>query len=94
MGTAQLKTVQKELNHMLREARKRHKEIIEQSFTAMRSNKLWDIMKAITNMATAKKCLSTSDDLQKACELNDFYLRFEIQDFSSEHMDVFETIRR
>lgn len=53
---------------MLREARNRHKEIIEQNCHAMNSKKLWDTMKAITNMTPAKKCLSrpTPDDLQKA----------------------------
>lgn len=77
---------------MLREARRRHKDIIEHNFSTMNSKELWDTMKAITNMTPAKKTLCTSDDLQKANELNDFFMRFETQDFSSECTDILETI--
>jgi len=38
---------------------------------------LWDSMKSITNMQSSQKYVSTSDDLQKANDLNNFYLRFE-----------------
>ena len=63
---AGLKMVQRELNQRLREARKHHKDIIEQTFMSMDSKKLWDSMKAITNMNTTKKRLTTDDDLGKA----------------------------
>lgn len=49
-------------------------------------------MKAITNMTTGKKCLSTPNDLQKANELNDFFLRFEAHDFSSKCDNVLKSI--
>jgi creatinine amidohydrolase/Fe(II)-dependent formamide hydrolase-like protein len=39
------KSVQKELNHMLREARRKHKDIIEQNFTSRNSKMLWDSLK-------------------------------------------------
>lgn len=41
-------------------------------------------MKTITNMKPAKKCSVTSVDLKKANDLNDFYLRFETDDFTAE----------
>ena len=59
---------------------------------SMDSKKLWDSMKAITNMNTTKKHLSTDDDLGKANELNDFFLRFENHDFSKECNNVMQTI--
>lgn len=49
-------------------------------------------MKVITIMNTNRKHLITNDDLQKANELNDFFLRFETQDFSLECNNVLETI--
>lgn len=39
-------------------------------------------MKAITNMNAAKRRLFSDDDLGKANELNDFFLRFDKHDFS------------
>jgi len=49
-------------------------------------------MMAITNMTPAQKRISTPDDLQRANELNDFYLRFETQDFSFKGKNILETI--
>lgn len=57
---------------MLKEAKKKHKETIEENFAANNSRKMWDTMRRITNMTPAQKCLSTINDLQKATELNDF----------------------
>lgn len=72
----ELKTTQKELNQLLKKARSKQKDTIEQHFTTMNSKKLWDSMKAITNMEPSKMHIYFTDDLQKANELNDFYLRF------------------
>ena len=69
--------VLRELNQRLREARKHHKDTIQQTFMSMDSKKLWDSMKVITNMNTTKKRLNTNDDLGKVNELNNFFLRFE-----------------
>lgn len=83
---------QKELNHMLRDARKKHKEIIEQHFIFNNPKRLWDSMKAITNMNTTRNPLITNDDSYKANELNDFYCRFETQDFTLEGNNPLESI--
>ncbi len=72
-----LKIVQKELNQKLRDARKKHKDIIEQNFISMDPKKLWDSMKAAANMTTTRRCLVTDDEFTKANELNDFFMRFE-----------------
>ena len=66
-----LKSVQRELNQSLREARRTHRDVIEQSFVSMDSKKLWFSMKAVTNMTTHRKCLITCDELSKANKLND-----------------------
>ncbi len=86
-----LRVVQKELTGMLRGARKRQKEILEQKFTSTSSKKLWDTIKVMTNMNTRHKHLCTNNDLEKANELNEFYLRFDIQDHSQEGMYFPET---
>ncbi len=39
-------------------------------------------MKNITNMNSQGKQIITLDDTAKANDLNDFFFRFEIQDFS------------
>lgn len=45
----QLKTVQKELNKRLKEAREHHRKAREEIFQTMNSKKLWDSMKTTTN---------------------------------------------
>ena len=54
--------MQRELKLRQREARKHHKDTIEQTFMSTDSKKLWDSMKAMTNMNTTKKRLGTDDD--------------------------------
>ena len=80
----QLKTVQKELNQRLKEAREHHRQAIEENLQAMNSKKLWDSMKTATNMKPTKKSLHVVDELAKANELNGFYKRFDNYDFSAE----------
>ncbi len=41
-------------------------------------------LKCVTNMEPSKPHIRVINDLAKANELNDFYLRFETQDFSEE----------
>ena len=88
----ELKTVQKELNQLLKGARKQQKDIIEEHFTTMNSRKLWDSMKAITNTEPSKRHISATDDVQKANELNDFYLRFQSHDFSNQFNIVLDSL--
>ena len=53
---------------------------------------MWATMKSITNMTPTRKPLHSSDDGSMANELNNFYLRFDTQDFSSECNNVINTI--
>ncbi len=46
----QLKTVQKELNQRLKEAKEHHRGLMEKNFQTMNSKRLWDSMKIATNM--------------------------------------------
>ncbi len=69
----ELKLVQKELNGLLKEARKN----IEHIFYFEDSRKLWDSMKFVTNMEPDRKRLITSNEQQRANYLKYFFLRFE-----------------
>ncbi len=46
-------------------------------------------MKFVTNMEPSKPHIHVKNDLAKANELNDFYLRFETQGFSEFIVDSF-----
>ncbi len=52
---------------------------MEHSCNTSNSRNFWKTMKLVTNMNPAKKHITTVDNLQRANELNDFYLRFEAQ---------------
>ncbi len=71
---------QKELNVVLRKAREKHRNAIEQSGSSTDNKKLWDSLKKITNM-TSKKDIVTSNETDKANALNDFFLRFDSKSF-------------
>ena len=45
----------------------------------MNTKRLWDCMRNITNMNPNRKQIVTMDDLTRANELNDFFLRFDIE---------------
>lgn len=45
-------------------------------------------MKAVTNMELSRPHIGTNNNLQKANELNDFYLQFQAHDFSVECKSV------
>ena len=85
-------TAQKELNLLLKNSREQYRSTIDQSFGSGDNRKLWDCMKNITNMNTQRKQITSLDDKAKANELNDFFLRFETDDFSNEGAHALETI--
>ena len=49
-------------------------------------------MKSVTNMNPVKKQIITLDEHQKSNELNDFYLRFDSQNFSQECDRVLQSL--
>ena len=62
---------------MLRDARRHHKDIIEQNYMSMELKRLREYVVAITNLNTTKKCLITDNDLGQGNKLNNFFLGFE-----------------
>lgn len=49
-------------------------------------------MKSVTNMNPAKEQIITLDEQQQSNELNDFYLRFDSQNFSQECDSVLQSL--
>lgn len=68
---------QKELNRMLSVAKRNHRAALEESVGTMNNKGLWDHMKKITNMNSNRSPIVTLDELVKANELNDFFLRHD-----------------
>lgn len=66
---AGMKNIQKELNHKLREANRKKTENFETHCSSTNTKKLWDSMKALTNVAPAKTSLSALNEAEKANEL-------------------------
>ena len=79
---------QKELNQLLRQSRARHRDALEASVASSNSKELWDHMKSITNMNPARKKICTLDELTRANELNNFFLRHDSA-ASSQELDDF-----
>ena len=65
---------------------------MEHSFQTSNMKKLWDTMKTVTNMNPEKKQIIALDEQQKSNELNDFYLRFDSQDFSLECNNILQSL--
>lgn len=64
----------------------------KKSFISTNSKKLWDTIKVMTNMNTKSNSLITNDDLRKANELNDVYLRFDTQDCTLEWREALKSL--
>lgn len=60
-----LKSVQRELNLLLKGARKKHRDTTEHNFNWGDSKKLWDAMEVVTNMEQSCKRLITIATVSK-----------------------------
>ena len=71
-----MKIMQKELKNRkkLRTARCKEKEKLESHCLAMNNKKLWDSVKAMTNVAPTKRCINGINERDKANELNNLNL--------------------
>ncbi len=69
---------QKELNQLMRRAREKHRVSLEEGIRSMNNKKLWDCMKKMTNMNSNRKLIVTTNDQDCANELNDYFLRFDM----------------
>lgn len=72
-----VKIAQKDLNRQLRAARSRHREQAEDHLATSNTKKLWDSIKHMPNMDSKRKPLCGQDELARANELNNFYMRFD-----------------
>lgn len=78
-----VRAAQKDLNIQLRAARSRYKEKAEQHLSASSTKKLWNSIRQMTNMDTKRKPLTAQNELLRANELNDFYMRFNTDNVSN-----------
>ncbi len=75
-----MKNIQTELNHKLRDAKRKEKEKFETHCASMKTKKPWDSMKAMTNVVPVKTSpLCALKEAERANELNNFYARFETE---------------
>ena len=87
-----MRNIHKEMNQKIGEAKRKEKEKFEAYCATSNSKKMWESMKAMTNMAPAKKGLCVSNEKEKANELNNFYARFESTDFLQEQKIALESV--
>lgn len=79
--TVGLRAAQKDLNRELRTARIKYKEQTEQHLLKSNTKELWNSIRRMTNMTPKRKALFACNESVKANELNDFYMRFETDNF-------------
>lgn len=80
--TIGLKAAQKDLNQQLSSARRQYKEHTEQQLSKCKPKELWNSIKGMTNMIPLRKPLHDNNEMDRANELNNFYLRFETNTFN------------
>lgn len=61
----------------MRAARLQHKEGAGRDLSGSNAKRPWDSIRGMTNMDTKRKAVFANDEITKANELDDFYLRFE-----------------
>lgn len=74
--------MQRELKQKLNNTKKQYKDSIERDFRTKDTRRMWATMKAITNMTSIRKLLHSTDETKMANDLNIFYLRHDLHDFS------------
>lgn len=93
-NTAEVKRIQKRLNHMIREGRQKHRQKLENAFSSSNTKLAWQTMKNMAGMSTPHKPLHAEDELAFANELNTFYKRFDTDKHFHDCMAVLESIPR
>ncbi len=90
---AGVRDAQKDLNFQMREVQCRFKERAEQDLSTSNTKKLWNSIRQMSNMDTERKLLSYLNEIARANELNNFYLRFDTDnDNAKECMAVLENV--
>lgn len=75
--TVTMKAAQRELNKQLEEARRKYRDRAEENLRNADTKKLWDTIRDMTNMKSERKPIGAYNEIQKANELNDWFMRFE-----------------
>ena len=88
---AGVRAAQKELNALIKAARQQHRERAEQNLSEANTKKLWDSIRQMTNMDTKKKPIFAQNEVARANELNEFYMRFN-SDNGSECAAVLDNV--
>ncbi len=81
-----LKTKQKQIKCEIRRAKNKYKEKVEGDHRENRLGSAWESMYTITGSKSNAplKLVGYQSDIQLAQELNTFYTRFDVEDFTSE----------
>ena len=88
-----LKEVEKELKKMIRKGKLMYKRKLEQYLSRNKVKEVWEGMKMITGYSKGKKGSGLPDaSLSKANELNQFYGRFDTQDFSADRTNILNSL--
>ncbi len=87
-----LLVAQKYLKYNLKKAKEQHRQTMEHSLYTSNTRTLWETMKLVTNMNPAKKHITTLDNLQRANELNDLYLRFGAHNYLEECHSILQSL--
>lgn len=74
----ELRSIQKVLRSELKRAREEHSKRVREAFLTNNHQKLWDMLKDMTNMKSSMRELNMENDLNKANDLNIFYKRFDL----------------
>lgn len=61
-NTAEVKRIQKRLNHMIREGRQKHRQKLENAFSSSNTKLAWQTMKNMAGMSTPHKPLHAEDE--------------------------------
>jgi len=73
---AEVQAAQKDLNLQMRAARQQYKQRAEKELADSNTKTIWDSIRKMTNMDIKKKSLFAHNEIAKANELNNFYMRF------------------
>ena len=89
---SQMKVAQKKLEKAIKREKEEYKQKLEASFEGNNMKKVWDNMKLMSGymQKNQKKNVEPNPEnsIDKANELNTFYTRFDVEDFSEEHEKI------
>ena len=88
------KVTQKKLDKVIKQAKNRFADKIEENFKDNKPRKMWQGIQTITGCKPKKKQPAVTDEAKLAEELNEFYTRFDRYDFSTEQNQIIDDIEQ